>query len=458
MAGVEGIRTQQRGWLAQQLLHRAEELSRQLDRDGLEPLKPELPRVAVAENLRVRILQGGQVVFDSGRLRGAFHPGRALVHGPGISLPGPWDAMGSELAQAAQEGEGWQVTSLPPENALPEEPAQIAHLLVAVSGRQGTVHLSRSLLDYEAELAETRFLLIEAALALALLAAVLSFFLTRAILRPLARLNQAAGRLARGEWTTRAGSSSRDEVGALGCSFDHLAAELQRREELLRRFSADAAHELKTPIASLKALTDALMAGASEEPAEARRFAELMGGELGRLESLVADLTELHRLEGGPPLHRERQQMTPIVTKTVEAFSRSWPEIDLEVKTVEVLADVDGGRIRQILTNLLENSRCALAGTSEPKISLELVAVSGELQISVTDNGPGIPESELENIFERFHRIKMHRSRKEGGSGLGLAICRSIAEAHGGRIWAERAPGSTRVIIALPTPETTKPP
>ena len=248
-------------------------------------------------------------------------------------------------------------------------------------------------------------------------------------------------------------------MGTLSRAFDELAAKLEQRDQLLRQFSADAAHELKTPLASTKALCDALLAGAAEEPQQARRFAELMAGELLRLETLIADLTELHRLESGPSLLAGPLDLVQVVRRSADQFRNRVPTA-LETKLPPAApAWADGGRVQQVLDNLLENADRALGTNPAGRIQVGLNQPDAEhWTVWVEDNGPGIPAEAQSQIFQRFYRVDSDRSRKDGGNGLGLAICSRIMASHGGQISVASRPGQTRFSCVFPCQGKIKPP
>ena len=446
--GLQGIRHRQRLWLADQLLHRAELLAHEIGGADIDTMRQELLRVAVRENYRLRVYRGQMLIFDSGRLHFRFQPGRVVI-GSGPPNRGPWDAVGPELAQAQGGKSASSVVELPPDDPLPQEKATIPRLMVAVPGPTCIIHLSRSLLDLEQIYLDDELSLLEAGLGMAALASCLSFFLARMTLEPVRKLSAAAQSLSKGQLSVRIGSRSSDELGTLSRTFDHLAAKLEEREQLQRQFSADASHELKTPLSSLKALCDALLAGAAEEPELARRFAEMMAGQLARLETLVTDLTELHRLEAGPRVKPSHVDLADLVLRTAEQFRPSYARLELK-RPETAMAWIDRERVQQVLLNLLENARRALGDHAHGRIQIGIEGpLDGFWTVRVCDNGSGIDPSEQEKIFERFYRCGTDRSRHEGGSGLGLAICKKIVEGHGGRIWVESTP-ETRFMFTLP--------
>ena len=226
-----------------------------------------------------------------------------------------------------------------------------------------------------------------------------------------------------------------------------------RRLETVRRdFVSNVSHELRTPLASLKALAETLQEGALEDPPAARRFLQQMENEIDNLTQMVRELLELSRIESGRvPLERKWIAASDLVTPAVERMKLQAERAGLTL-SLDCPADlpqvwVDRERIEQVLVNLLHNAIkfTPPGGTVQVQLGVE----NGRLLIAVRDSGVGIPQDALERIFERFY--KADKARSGGGTGLGLSIARHLIEAHGGRIWAESAPGAGSVFwIALP--------
>jgi two-component system, OmpR family, phosphate regulon sensor histidine kinase PhoR len=217
--------------------------------------------------------------------------------------------------------------------------------------------------------------------------------------------------------------------------------ELRKTETVRRDFVANVSHDLRTPIASLKALVDTLLAGALEDETVARDFLSRMEVEVDDLARLVEELLELSRAESrrielhqipadiGNLLRRVAARLQTHAEPKSITFRTSVPE-DLP------RAFIDPERIEQVLVNLMHNAIKFSPEASE--IRLAARQDEDDLEISVSDSGPGIPPDELDRVFERFY--KTEKSRSDTGSGLGLAIARHLVQLHGGRIWAESEP------------------
>jgi signal transduction histidine kinase len=300
--------------------------------------------------------------------------------------------------------------------------------------------------------------LLLSALGAAALALLLSLLLTRYLARPLRELATAARRVATGDLAQRVPIRSRDEVGALAAAFNEMAASLERGEAARRNLVADVAHELKTPLTVVEGTVEAMLDGVY--PADRERL-ESIREEVTLLTKLVADLRELSLADAGG-LRLEREPLDPgaLVRRAVAAASARAEARGLTL-AAELPDDLplvagDGGRLAQVLANLLDNAlRYTPAGG---RVTVSAVAAPAEpgdgtsgVRLAVTDTGPGIPAADLPHVFDRFYRADPSRARRSGGSGLGLAIARGYVEAHGGRIWAESASGrGTTVAFWLP--------
>jgi two-component system phosphate regulon sensor histidine kinase PhoR len=218
--------------------------------------------------------------------------------------------------------------------------------------------------------------------------------------------------------------------------------ELRRLETVRRDFIANISHELRTPVASLKALSETLQEGAIDDPAVAKDFLNKINTETDRLAQMVNELGELSRLESGElSLELEPIAVAEIVEEVTEMLKaqvdRAGLSLGVDIPPNLPEAQGDRERLEQVLVNLLHN---AIKFTpSGGRIYLSAKAEGGNVLISVADTGVGIPADDLSRIFERFY--KADKARAGGGTGLGLAIARHIIESHGGKIWAESIEG-----------------
>ena len=284
-----------------------------------------------------------------------------------------------------------------------------------------------------------RQFLIAGALA-AVISLVIARWLARGMTQPLRDMAAAARRLEQGDYTTRVHVRGLDEVGQLAAAFNRMSAELEDLERSRRDLVANVSHELKTPIAAIRAHLENLADGVEEADP---KTLQVMLAQTERLTRLVDQLLDLSRLESGEaPFHREVVAIAPLVARVISEITigRSISDVRLDADVADdVVADADPERIHQVLFNLVDNAvRFTPPGGA---ISVIGTHVDGRVRLQVVDTGVGIAPDHLPRVFERFYRVDASRSRDDGGTGIGLAIARSIVEGHGGRIVADSEPG-----------------
>ncbi len=237
-------------------------------------------------------------------------------------------------------------------------------------------------------------------------------------------------------------------------------SEMRRLDAIRRDFVANISHELKTPIGALSILSEAVL-GAADDPEAITRFANRMQAEATRLSGLVQEIIDLSRLQDGDPLRSG--ELVDLVLATKEAADQT--ALSAESRNITVVlslpdkVDISGSRDQVIMAihNLIENAiNYSPEGT---RVAVALRVVDGIAEISVSDQGIGIPESALERIFERFYRVDAARSRATGGTGLGLSIVKHVATNHGGdvSVWSVEGAGSTFTIRFPLSPKDTQP-
>jgi two-component system phosphate regulon sensor histidine kinase PhoR len=225
----------------------------------------------------------------------------------------------------------------------------------------------------------------------------------------------------------------------------------RRRLEVLRRdFVANASHELKTPVAAVRALAETLLTALPDDPEAGRQFAERIAREAERLDVLARDLLDLSRVERGT-LDVEPVDLVGLAKEVLDGYEGLATErrVRLRSELQQVSMRGDRAQLGLLLSNLLDNAvrHTPAKGT----VCVRLDAAESRAVLQVADTGEGIPASELPRVFERFYRVDKARARQTGGTGLGLAIVRHVAEAHGGtvRVDSELGQGST-FTVALP--------
>jgi len=290
-----------------------------------------------------------------------------------------------------------------------------------------------------------------ASLVAGVVAVAISLFLARRLAQPLVSMTQAAQAMARGDLSQRVHVTSGDEVGRLAEAFNTMAASLAHAEALRRNLVADVAHELRTPLSVLRADLEALQDNVYEPTPE--RLAALRE-ETDLLARLVADLHELTLAEAGQlTMEKRPTDLVQVCRQVVGAMDAQAAgrgvALRLESTAAEAIANADPDRLGQVLRNLISNAlRYTPAGGS---VTVGCRVDGADALISVRDTGSGIKPDDLPHIFDRFYRGEKSRARATGGAGLGLAIVKQLVQAHGGRVWAESAPGEGAVFhIRLP--------
>ncbi|MFD4563659.1 sensor histidine kinase [Streptomyces sp. NPDC058467] len=291
-------------------------------------------------------------------------------------------------------------------------------------------------------------------------------------LRPLSRVAATATRvselpLASGEVALppRAPESDpRSEVGRLAGAFNrmlgHVEDALTKRhasEERLRSFAADASHELRTPVASVRGHAELALLHPGEVPPKVTRALERIAAESARMGEMVDDLLLLARLDAGRPLERVPVDLTHLVLDSVTDARAAGPDHGwaLELAEEPVTVTGDAHRLQQVLANLLANARLHTPVGTKVTVSLETDDAMAVLKVH--DDGPGVPADVQPGVFERFTRADRRRAEVAaagGGAGLGLSIVAAVVEAHGGTVALESRPGSTAFTVRLPAGES----
>ena len=265
-------------------------------------------------------------------------------------------------------------------------------------------------------------------------AVLVSSFVTRRIVSPVQQMKEASQRIANGRYDERVQVIGEDELADLAQSFNQMAHTLAQTEERRRQLIGDVAHELRTPLSSIKSVMEGLEDGVL--PAEPATFHDVQR-EVGRLQRLVQDLEELSRAEAGQiPLELEAVNPVVFIRAAAERLRMQFDDkgVALRLELVEdlPLVQADAARMTQVLLNLLGNA--VQYTPSGGQLSVSAWASSNEVIITVQDTGIGIPAEHLHHIFERFYRVDKSRSRTGGGSGIGLTISRHLVEAHSGQL------------------------
>ena len=282
-----------------------------------------------------------------------------------------------------------------------------------------------------------------------------SLFYTRHFSRRMRAIMDSMHTIQKGNYDQKVSVGGNDELTLLANEFNDLTERLQTSEEKRRRFVSDASHELKTPLASIKLLTDSILQ--NDMDAETmREFVEDIGSEAERLNRMTAKLLSLTRVDGQMVSESELIRMAPTIRQVAKMLGpvaeKSGVELELRLEedsTVLITRD----DLYQIVFNLIENG--IKYNRPQGRVTVSLRKTTDLAKLTVTDTGMGIPPEALDHIFERFYRVDKDRSRQTGGSGLGLAIVRAIVQRNRGEIQVDSHLGQgTSFLVTFPIFDT----
>ena len=284
---------------------------------------------------------------------------------------------------------------------------------------------------------------------------VFTLFFSNTFSRRLNKVMTSMRIIQNGDYTHKVNMGGNDELTVLGNEFNDLAERLRTSEEKRSRFVSDASHELKTPLASIKLLTDSILQY-DMDPETIREFVSDIGAEAERLNRMTAKLLSLTKAEGAAGAESEIIYMAPTIRRVAKMLRQQAQQADIHVeleleRDVPVLILEDD--LYQIVFNLMENG--IKYNTPGGKLTVSLRRAEDNAILEVSDTGVGIPEDAVEHIFERFYRVDKARSRASGGSGLGLSIVRTIVQRNRGQIQVSSAPGQgTTFTVTFPAFDT----
>ncbi|MFN8016292.1 MAG: ATP-binding protein [Acidimicrobiia bacterium] len=281
----------------------------------------------------------------------------------------------------------------------------------------------------------------------AIVALVLTKFFAAGLTTPLKEIAQVSKRLSVGDYSQRVETLSRDEIGALAQTFNSMAEELSKTENLRKELIANASHELKTPVTALQAQLENLVDGI-EQPTNEKLSSLLTQTE--HLAALVKQLLDLSQLESGvAQLDFKPVKISSALNSARDVVSTNFPEITISIESREVYVQGDFHRLVQVFTNIMSNAarHCPengmIRGSMHPK--------GNEIIVYIDDNGPGVDEAVVDHVFERFFRADTDRNTKDGGAGIGLAISKQIILLHNGSISVSSSDlGGARFAISFP--------
>jgi signal transduction histidine kinase len=347
---------------------------------------------------------------------------------------------------------------------------------------QAALHSMSSKMEKSRKTGDTAALVLWIATAVALAVSILvSFLIFRSISKPLAHLTEGTKAIAEGKFFYRLDTSHKDEFSQLARDFNSMTRRLNELDELKKDFVSHVSHELKAPLASMRE-TIQLMLEQIPGPLtdKQKRLLELNLQSGTRLTSMISNLLDLSKTEAGVMEYELKgQDLVPLVRNAIAELEVQANEKQVRIETVlpddPLIVQCDSDRIVQVVVNLLGN-----AVKFSPKGAKVVVRVDAVTQVpqgiperwkrlitasedhgsfgllTVADSGPGVPDSDKDRIFEKFHQVKHGKKISGQGVGLGLAICRTIVQAHRGAIWVEDNPGGGSRFMMLLRPSATR--
>jgi two-component system, OmpR family, sensor kinase len=293
--------------------------------------------------------------------------------------------------------------------------------------------------------------------------------LIRRSLHPLTAVEHTAAAIAAGDLSQRVpNASDRTEVGRLSRALNGMLAQIEgafaherhseqqarASEQRMRRFVADASHELRTPLTSILGFAELYRMKGAVPPEDLSRTMRRIEDEATRMGLLVEDLLLLARLDQQRPLEQAPVDLLPLARDAVHDATVLAPdrEIDLEVDGPAAPTVIgDEARLRQVVHNLVCNALTHTPAGSPVTVRVSTDGEADQVDVEVSDRGPGLDDADTERVFERFFRADASRSRQAGGSGLGLSIVAGLVAAHGGSVTAaNRDGGGARFVMSLP--------
>jgi signal transduction histidine kinase len=287
---------------------------------------------------------------------------------------------------------------------------------------------------------------------------VVSYFISRSISGPLARITAASKQMAKGNYDVYIPIKGEDEVGRLSEAFNLMAKEVSTSQRTMKDLLANVSHELKTPLTSIQGFSQAIADGVVVSDEDVKEYSRLVYEEAQRMRGLVDDLLLLSQIQSGQvSMEHKRVNLEQLLIHTMERFQFAVRDAGIQSGvSLERLPEIigDARRLEQVFSNLLQNAVRHTPPGGLITISGKLVQ-GGHISIGVHNTGSVIPKEDLARVFERFFQVDRARTRKGGSSGLGLSIVKEIVEAHGGTVRAVSSEErGTEFIIVLPNPKS----
>ncbi len=324
----------------------------------------------------------------------------------------------------------------------------------------GVVRIAVPLAEVQLELNQLYRVAIIGVVAAICIAGAIAYVMARGISTPIRQMKEVADAIAKGQFDKKTSIRGEDELSELAQSLNAMADELKLKIERLKYldnvrtdFVANVSHELKTPLTSIRGFVETLEDGAIDDSNNARRFLAIIKKHAQRLGNIIDDLLRLSELESGGGIEKAELDLKGLIDEAVSGFGHA-----LAVKQQKLLVETTRGdftirgdrdRLEQVFVNLIDN---AIKYTKEGgRITVQLSQIDDSVNVTVEDNGIGIPKGDVERVFERFYRVDKAHSRELGGTGLGLSIAKHIVSAHNGKIRIESEINKgTKVFVTLP--------
>lgn len=329
------------------------------------------------------------------------------------------------------------------------------------SPKQRFIRLAHHQSMIDAIIIKVRFLFFGAAFITVLLIFLITTRISRHITRPLTEIIDAASEIKSGNYSKEITVDEENEIGQLAKILNEMSAKLKadilqlnKLQEIRKDFVANASHELRTPVTSIRGYVESLLDGAMSDPEVSRRFLERTLSNIERLEIIIRDMLDLSQLEKRDKgLSLRYFDLRPVLENVMADFEKTARRKGLYLKlesghpdAVKIIADAY--QLEKALMNLIDN---AIKYTEQGGVTVSTRVDEKHFVITVSDTGAGIKPDDLSRIFERFYRVDKGRSRDMGGSGLGLAIVKHIMEMHQGEVRVESEPGKgSRFILSFP--------
>lgn len=313
------------------------------------------------------------------------------------------------------------------------------------------LYTARDITGLRATLADLRAILLLLSIAGLAAAAIGSYTVAGGALEPIRKVRDTAAEITGKSLNTRVPEpNTHDEVGDLARTLNGMLEGLENAFETQKRFTADASHELRTPVTAISGHANFLLRRTNPTP-DQKESLEAIRALSNRLSKLIADLLDLARADAGLPIQPQEVNLVSLAEDVHLELAAIAGNAEIEVEGARnILVMADPNRIKQVILNLVQNA--IKAGSTRVRVDVEVDKASDKFVIlSVDDNGPGIPAEHLTKLFDRFYRVDTARDRAVGGSGLGLSIVKWIVEAHGGTVSVSSRVGvGTRFEVRLP--------